>query len=124
MALVNSYKDLLVWQKGILLVEKTYKFSNSFPKEEAYGLTSQIRRCSVSFPSNIAEGYGRNQTKDFIRFLQISSGSLYEFETQLEIAFRLDYTTHEVYIEALNLSTEIAKMLSSLIHKLKLSINS
>ena len=81
MSNINSYKDLKTWQKGIDLVEITYKITISFPKTEQYGLTSQIRRSSVSVPSNIAEGWGRGYNNSFLQFIKIASGSLYELET-------------------------------------------
>jgi four helix bundle protein len=82
---IRNYRDLIVWQKSIALVTEVYSITRLFPKEELYGLISQIRRSAVSIPSNIAEGYGRYSTNDYIRFLQIAIGSLYEFQTQLEI---------------------------------------
>lgn len=116
---MQTYRDLIVWQKAMSLVFKLYTESKSRPKEEVYGLTSQIRRSAVSIPSNIAEGYGRNSTSDYVRFLQIASGSLYEFQTQLEISFQLGYLNEEKYVEINLLSIEIEKMLSSLISKVK-----
>jgi len=86
---IKSYKELIVWQKSIDLVCQIYHFSSFFPKEELYALSSQIKRAAISIPSNIAEGYGRNSKNDYLRFLQISSGSLYEVQTQVEIAKRL-----------------------------------
>ncbi|MBS2097161.1 four helix bundle protein [Carboxylicivirga linearis] len=118
---MKTYRDLIVWQKGMDLVEDTYKLTKHFPAEELYCLTQQVRRCVISIPSNIAEGYGRNHTKDYIRFLQISSGSLYELQTQIEIALRLEYIVKEDFDKVNNLSIEIEKMLSSLIYKLKQS---
>jgi four helix bundle protein len=118
---MKTYRDLLVWQKGMDLVEQIYDISKQFPAEELYCLTQQIRRCVISVPSNIAEGYGRNHTKDYIRFLQISCGSLFELQTQLEIALRLNYISDEVYSPANKLSMEIERMLASLINKLKQS---
>ena len=88
---MNYFKELKVWQKAIELVTETYLKSQSFPKEEIYGLTSQIRRCAVSIPSNIAEGCGRKTDKDFRNFLGISLGSAFEFETQLIICKNLGY---------------------------------
>jgi len=82
-------------------------------------LTSQIRRSAISIPSNVAEGYGRNSSGDYVRFLQIASGSLYEFQTQLEISYQLGYLSEEKYIEINLLSIEIEKMFSSLISKIK-----
>ena len=92
---MKTYRDLIVWQKSMDLVFLVYNATNQFPKEEVYNLTSQIRRSSVSVPSNIAEGYGRNSSGDYVRFLQIASGSLYELQTQLEISFRMEYLTEE-----------------------------
>jgi len=86
-----NHKDLIVWQKGIELVLLVYKITKSFPKEELYALADQMKRSSVSIPSNIAEGFGRHSDKDFIRFLNISRGSLFELQTQLEISYRLGF---------------------------------
>ncbi len=88
---IKSYKDLLIWQKGIKLVKLTYLICKDFPKDEVFGLQSQIKRSSVSIPSNIAEGYGRNTSQSFIQFLRIARGSLLELETQLIIAKELDF---------------------------------
>jgi four helix bundle protein len=116
---MTTYRELIVWQKSMLLVLSIYNETKSFPKEEVYALTSQIRRSAVSLPSNIAEGYGRNHSGDYVRFLQIASGSLYEFQTQLEISFQLGYISKEKFDEINSLSVEIEKMLSSLISKVK-----
>ena len=89
--MILSYRDLNVWQNGMDLVEDVYKITANFPKEEKYGLTSQLRRCSVSIPSNIAEGFMRKSTKEYIQFLYISLGSLGELDTQMEIAVRLSF---------------------------------
>lgn len=118
---MKTYRDLIVWQKGMDLVEDTYELTKAFPAEEIYCLTQQLRRCVISIPSNIAEGYGRNHTKDYIRFLQIASGSLFELQTQIEIAMRLHYIDENRYTPVNNLSVEIEKMLAGLIHKLKQS---
>ena len=88
---VQSYRELIVWQKAIDLVVAIYRITQSFPREEAFGLTSQLRRAAVSIPSNIAEGQGRRSAKEFQRFLDIARGSLQEVETQLLIANRLHY---------------------------------
>lgn len=101
------------------LVTKIYKSTKKFPKEEIFGLTSQIRRCSVSIPSNIAEGSGRESNKDFVRFLYISLGSLFEMQTQLEIAKNIEYLTEEEFNNLYEDSREIERMLVSLIKKLK-----
>ncbi len=119
MGSIKSYKDLIVWQKSMHLVTEVYKLTKVLPKEELYGLSSQIRRCSVSIPSNIAEGYGRNSTNDYIRFLQIACGSLYELQTQLQICQNLAYLSDEAYFPISNKGEEIERMLIGLIKKLK-----
>jgi len=88
---VKTHEDLEIWQLGIELVTQIYKMTSNFPKEELYGLTSQMRRCSVSIPSNIAEGAARNSDKEFLQFLYISLGSLSELETQLIISKNLGF---------------------------------
>ena len=88
---VQHYRELIVWQKAMILVEAVYRATNDFPKTEIYGLTSQIRRAAVSIPSNIAEGQGRSTTRDFLHFLSVAQGSLMEVETQITIAKRLGY---------------------------------
>lgn len=115
---MNSYRDLIVWQKSMILVTLIYKLTKQFPKDEKFGLTSQIKRSSVSIPSNIAEGYGRKYTKEYSRFLQIARGSLYECQTQFEIALNLDFIKSED-LKAINqISMEVEKMLNSLINKI------
>ncbi len=88
---MKTFRDLLVWQKSMNFVTEIYKVSKLFSKEENFGLTSQIRRCAVSVPSNIAEGYGREGVKDYLCFLNIGIASLFELQTQLEIAYNLEY---------------------------------
>jgi len=116
---MKSYRDLIVWQKSMRLVTRIYLITKELPKNEVYGLTSQIRRSSISLPSNIAEGYGRNSTNDYIRFLQIACGSLYEVQTQLEICRNLEYLSKDIFNEIYEQSREIERMLNSLIGKLK-----
>ena len=119
MSEVRSYKDLLIWQKGIELTERVYQLVKSFPNEELYALTSQIKRCTISIPSNIAEGYGRKSTKNYLQFLRISRGSLFELETQLIIANKLNYITDKEIADTIfNLIAEEGKMLNSFIKKL------
>ena len=120
---MRSYRDLKVWQKSMLLVSDVYLITRTFPKEEVYGLVSQIRRSAVSIPSNIAEGYGRNSTNDYIRFLQIASGALYELQTQLEISMKLGYLLRDGFERVYEQSREIERMLSSLIKKLSIKKN-
>lgn len=98
-----------------------YSCIKKLPPTENFGLTAQIQKSVVSIPSNIAEGFGRSHTKDFIRFLKISMGSLFELQTQMEICYRLSYIREEEYKIFNKKSTEISKMLASLISKLKLS---
>ena len=112
----NSYRNLIVWQKSMKLAKEIYLLTKTFPKEELYGLTSQIRRCAISIPSNIAEGKGRNSDKEFIRFLQIALGSVYELQTQLELSLQLNYYIYNID-DLLNLSIEIEKMINTLITK-------
>ena len=91
MSAIKTYKELDIWQRGIQFVGKVYKLTKNFPKEELYGLTSQIRRAAISYPSNIAEGASRSSRKEFTQFLYIALGSLSEAETQLVIAENLRY---------------------------------
>ena len=116
---ILSYKDLVVWQKGIELVSLIYKISKRFPSEERFGLVSQMQRAAVSVPSNIAEGRGRRSRKDFIQFLYFALGSLAELDTQLIIAEKQGYTEKTDYNEIVRLMTEVRMMLSKLISSLK-----
>ncbi len=115
---MKTYRNLIVWQKAMILVTEIYKATQSFPRREDYGLTSQARRCAVSIPSNIAEGYGRHSRNEYVRFLQIASGSLYELQTQLEIAFNLGYLKRDDFERLFEMTREIERMLSSLIKRL------
>ncbi len=112
---MKTYKDLEVWKKSIQIVKEIYLLVKNFPKEEIYGLTSQIKRAAVSIPSNIAEGIGRNYKKDTIQFLHISRGSLYELETLLIIAEEINIIgTEQLDITSGKIS-ECAKILNGLI---------
>jgi len=115
---VKSYKDLIVWQKSMDLVEMVYEATKIFPREELYGLTNQLRRAAVSVPSNIAEGHARNSTAEYRNFLSMARGSLAEVETQLLIAERLKYIDSEKLTALLSLQIEINKMTNTLINKL------
>ena len=115
---VKTYRDLIVWQKAMALVTDIYIVTKSFPRREDYGITSQIRRCAVSIPSNIAEGYGRNSRNEYIRFLQIALGSLFELQTQLEIAANLGYLKKEEFAALYERTREVERMLSVLIRRL------
>ncbi|MCC7259469.1 MAG: four helix bundle protein [Alphaproteobacteria bacterium] len=111
---VRSYKDLLVWQKSMDMVTDVYRLTALLPPSELYGLTNQLRRAAISVPSNLAEGSSRRSTKEFLRFVNIASGSLAEMETQLQIAANLALLRAE-QISALSAkSEEISKMLHSL----------
>lgn len=116
---ITSYRDLEVWQRGLDLTEHVYAATSSFPEEEKFGLTAQLRRAAVAIPSNIAEGWGRAATKDYVRFLRIARGSLAEVETQLIIAHRLGYLSERVLQAMLEETTIEGKMLLSLIRSLK-----
>ncbi len=116
---VNSYRDLIVWQKAMDLVVLCYQIAGSFPKDEIYGLTSQLRRSAVSIPANIAEGHGREGLGEYIHFLGIAQGSLRETETHLLIASRLNFVNSNNLNQALKLSEEVSKMLGSLLRGLK-----
>jgi len=115
---IRSYVDLLVWQKGIELVEEVYRVIGAFPPDERYAIGVQIRRSAVSVPSNIAEGQARQHTGEFRQFLYISLGSLAELDTQLIIATRLNYVTEDAHRIIRQRIVELRKMLSSLIKKL------
>jgi four helix bundle protein len=111
---IRSYRDLRVWHSGMSLVEGVYRASKSFPRPELFGLTSQIQRCAVSIPSNIAEGHMRESTREFLRFLSIALGSAAELQTQLELARRLGYLGDAEAEHLLAQSCEIVKMLHGL----------
>ena len=113
---MESFRELIVWQRSVQLVTRIYERTKVFPREEIFGMKMQMRRCTISVPSNIAEGYGRQHTTEYIRFLQIARGSLNELITQLEIAKSLDYLKD--IEDIIKECDEIAKMLNSLIRKL------
>ena len=115
---INSYQDLLVWQKGLELAYLLYEITRSFPQEEKFGLTSQIRRAAVSVPSNIAEGQAKYGKKEFIRYLYIAKGSLAELDTQCLIARKLGYVEEPQIKPILLQIDELQRMLYSLIEKL------
>lgn len=115
---VTNYKDLEIWKKSMDLCEDVYRFTKGFPKDELYGLVSQMRRSGVSIGANIAEGFGRMTNPDFKRFLSISKGSLIELETHIEISTRLGYLSFE---EAANLTEKtniLGKMLTRFTQKM------
>ena len=116
---VSGYRDLKVWHLGMEIAERVYHFTDQFPKEERFGLTSQVRRAAVSVPANIAEGHARAFTKDYIRFLAISVGSLAEVETFLELSIRLGYGKPELLRELNELIAEERRMLRGLQRSLR-----
>lgn len=116
--MIESYKELIVWQKAMDLVLKVYKLVSKFPKEETYGLSLQIKRAVISIPSNIAEGRNRGTRKDFINFLRIAYGSGAELETQLELSKKLFNLSAQSYNEVQKLLIEVMKMLNKMISKL------
>ncbi len=116
--MIESYKDLIVWQKSMDLVELIYQITDKLPSKEQFGLISQMRRSAVSIPSNIAEGYGRQSGGSYIQFLSIARGSLLELETQIELCIRLKFIQKTDFEILLNDIVEISKMLSSLIRKI------
>lgn len=111
---VRSYKELLVWQKSIDLIDDIYRLSYEFPKSETYGLCSQIQRAAVSVAANIAEGSGRDSTKEFIHHLAFSLGSLAEVETYLIVSIRLGYAVQKTIANLEQRCDEIGKMTRSL----------
>jgi four helix bundle protein len=115
---IESFKDLFVWQKGIELVNNIYKATKKFPKDELYSLTSQIRRAAISIPANIAEGW-RGTTKNYIQFLEISRGSLFELNTLITIPYNQEYISKGTCDEIENNLNETGKMLNALIAKLE-----
>ncbi len=121
---MKTYRDLIVWQKSMAFVMEIYQLTYNFPREEIYGLISQIRRSAVSIPSNIAEGYGRKATGDYIRFLNIAVASLYEVQTQLEISRNLKYFSQEKFETIYEQSRELERMMSSLICKIGTKLQS
>ena len=119
---IRSYRDLEIWKRGIALVENIYSVTKLFPREELYGLTSQIRRSSVSIPSNIAEGFARSSGKEYKQFLFITLGSCAELSTQLTISLKLGYLEEVDSKKLLNEIEEISKMTMSLIKKLNFKL--
>jgi four helix bundle protein len=116
---VQSYRDLIAWQKAMELVKYVYDLTKKFPKEELFGLTFQIRKAVVSVPSNIAEGQGRNSTKEFLHHLFFAYGSLMETETQGLVAEMQNYITVEEKITLLEKSAEVGRLINGLINSLE-----
>ncbi len=116
---MKSYQELTVWQKAFYLAKRIYEITRNFPKDELYGIVSQMRRAAVSIVSNIAEGFTRGSTKEYMKFLRMALGSASELETQLLLSRELGYISEHDFIETKSLLLEILKMLNSLLVKLK-----
>lgn len=114
MAAVGGFEDLLVWQRAMAFVQDIYRISSTFPPDERFGLTAQVRRAAVSVPSNIAEGHERHTTGDYIRFVSTAEGSLAEARTQLRIACNLGYCSAAEVQRTFDEMTEIKRMLNAL----------
>jgi four helix bundle protein len=116
---ITTYRDLLVWQRAMDLVDAVYRLTRGFDKEEVYGLTSQIRRAAISVPSNIAEGHGRQTQRHFLHFLSIARGSIKELETQVLIARRLGYANEAENSKVLDLSDQVSRLTTGLMNSLR-----
>jgi len=116
---ITSYRDLLAWQRAYELGREVYQVLNAFPKHEIYGLTSQLQRCAVSVASNIAEGYGRGTTLEYLRFLRIARGSLFELETQLSFVTDFGYLDHDAHSALQTKTTSCSQLLAALIRSLE-----
>jgi four helix bundle protein len=116
---INSYKDLIIWQKGIDLAVNVYSLSKNFPDDERFALTSQVKRSASSIPANIAEGYGRQSSKSYSQFVKVSRGSLFELETHLILADKLNFINNgEPYSKIKEQIIEEGKMINAFIKKL------
>ena len=114
---VQSYRDLKVWQNSMMLVEGCYRLTQGFPKEEVYGLSSQLRRAAISIPANIAEGYGRGSRPTYLHFLKIAQGSLKELETHLLLSYRLGFVSNLLSEPLLDQCDQLGRMLGTMIRK-------
>lgn len=112
---MRGHRDLIAWQKAMQLAREIYVVTRTFPKDEVYGLTSQLRRAAVSVPSNVAEGHGRTSRKEFHHFVGNARGSLLEVETQLELAIGFGYITEPFAEELLAKSSEVGRLLNGLL---------
>jgi len=115
---IDSYRDLIVWQQAMDLAVSIYAETKTWPRDELYGLTSQIRRAATSIPANIAEGYGRENRGSYQQFLRIAQGSLKELETHLLVAVRVGITSRDAAEPLMTMSESVGKLLRLLIHKL------
>jgi four helix bundle protein len=115
---ISSYNDLVVWQKSVELVTEVYRATSTFPREETFGLTSQLRRSAVSIPSNIAEGQGRATKGEFVQFLANARGSLFELRTQVHIAGALGFLSSELTDQLMQQADRVGRLLNGLIRSL------
>jgi four helix bundle protein len=115
---LRQYQELIAWQKAMDLVVRVYEVTEAFPPKELFALTNQLRRAAVSIPSNIAEGQGRQTTRDFLRYLSIARGSLQEVETQILIAFRLGYVKEPSQAQLIERISEVGRLVSGLYRSL------
>jgi len=120
---MHNFKELAIWKDAMKMAKAVYVLSSDFPDGERYGLTSQIRRCAISVPSNIAEGAGRNTDKEFLRFLAISSGSSFELETQLLLSVDLDFVKKDHVDGLLNKLATLQKMIYRFQEQLKIKVD-
>ena len=120
----KTYRDLIVWQKAMAAAKVVYEVTASFPNQETYGLTAQIRRSATSIPSNIAEGFGRRGAPEYVRFLLIARGSVFEIETQLQIACDVGFLCPEDHARLSELIDEVERMLESLIRSVRACVRS
>jgi four helix bundle protein len=120
---MTSYRDLDVWKRGVNLVTELYRLTSDFPNSELYGITNQIRRAAVSVPANIAEGWGRESSKNYVQFLRTSRGSLFELETLITIANNLDYLSPDQSSGIRKEIDELGRMLNTIIQKINTRIN-
>ena len=118
MTYIKSYKDLIVWQRGMELAREVFELTKFFPKSELYGLVSQMRRCGVSIVSNIAEGYGRKSRNEYRQFLNVAYGSALELETQIILSKSLNLSREDKFRKSEDLLLEVLKMLNYLTNKL------
>jgi len=119
MAEIRSYRDLVVWQKGVDLTQLVYRLTQTFPQDERFGLVSQMRRSAVSVPANIAEGYGRGRRVEYMRFIEIARGSLCELQTHAEVARRMGWLRAEALDEFLARAEKMERLLSGLLRSLR-----
>jgi len=122
MAEINSHRDLVAWQKAYELGKLMYRLTASFPESERFGLTSQLRRGGVSVASNIAEGYGRASSSDYLRFLRVARGALFEIDTQVSFARDLGFMNDDGYVQADSLARECGRVLAGLIRSIEKNI--